>query len=193
MRVVAALGGNALLRRGEPLTAAVQRRNVANAPDGDQFRRVVALPRPRRILEIGVIELLTRAGVIVICAGGGGIPVTRDPYDRLIGVEVVIDKDRASALLARMLGADALLLLTDVDAVFAEWGAPRQRAIARAEPRAPRALPFAPGSMAPKVEAACDFVEAIAGRAGLDALATLEGRAGTIINGAARGNHLKPG
>ena len=97
MRVVAALGGNALLRRGEPLTAAVQRRNVANAPDGDQFRRVVASPRPRRILEIGVIELLTRAGVIVICAGGGGIPVTRDPYDRLIGVEVVIDKDRASA------------------------------------------------------------------------------------------------
>jgi carbamate kinase len=101
------------------------------------------------------------------------------------------------AAIARMLGADALLLLTDADAVFAEWGAPQQMAIARAEPRALRALPFAPRSMAPKVEAACDFVEATAGLAAIgrvgDALAMLEGRAGTTINSTATGINLQPG
>jgi len=155
------------------------------APDGAGFRRVVPSPRPQKILELGVIELLVSQGVIIICTGGGGIPVVRRTDGSLAGVEAVIDKDLASALLARELGADALLLLTDVDAVYAHWQEPQAHAIRRSPPAALRGYRFAPGSMAPKVEAACAFVEQTGGRAGIgrlaDAAAILEGAAGTLI------------
>lgn len=161
------------------------------APDGDGWRRVVASPLPKRIFEIGVIELLVAKGVVVICAGGGGIPVIIRPDGGLVGIEAVIDKDRASALLARQLGAEALLLLTDVAAVFTDWDTMRARAIRRAPPGALASLDFAAGSMGPKVEAACDFARATGGFAGIgrleDAQAILEQRAGTILTIEAEG------
>jgi len=155
------------------------------APDGEHFRRVVASPRPQRIFELSVIQLLVDQGVVVICAGGGGIPVVRRTDGSLAGVEGVIDKDFASALLARELKADALLMLTDVDAVYRDWSSPDARAIRRAPPQAIRSFDFAAGSMGPKVEAACEFVEqtgAVAGIGRLDeALAILRGEEGTLI------------
>ena len=156
------------------------------ARDGEHYRRVVASPRPLRILELGVIELLVEQCVIVICAGGGGVPTVRRRDGSLVGVEAVIDKDLASALLARTLKADALLLLTDVDAVYADWETPQARAIHHTAPQALRKLAFAPGSMAPKVEAACEFVEHTGHIAGIgrlaDAGAILNGTAGTTIS-----------
>jgi carbamate kinase len=155
-------------------------------PDGDAFRRVVPSPCPRRILELGVIELLIENGVTVICAGGGGIPVVCRDDGQLFGVEAVIDKDAASALLARELGAHALLMLTDVDAVYRDWGKPKAAAIRRISPEEIRCYEFAAGSMAPKVAAACEFVEQTGGIAGIgrlqDAGAILAGEAGTLIS-----------
>ena len=155
------------------------------APDGDMFRRVVPSPRPRRILELGVIELLIENGVVVICAGGGGIPVVRRDDGQLFGVEAVIDKDAASALLAEALDAQALLMLTDVDAVYLNWGQSNSAPIRRSAARELRKYEFAPGSMAPKVTAACDFAERSGGIAGIgrlqDAEANLAGEAGTLI------------
>jgi carbamate kinase len=154
-------------------------------PDGTKFRRVVASPRPKRILDIVVTRILIDHDVIVICTGGGGIPVVRSPAGGLVGVEAVIDKDRAGALLAKQLKADALLLLTDVEAVFERWGTSEQRAFRHTLPQALRKHRFAEGSMGPKVEAACDFVEATGGTAGIgsvaDAVAILRGEAGTWI------------
>lgn len=155
------------------------------ARDRERYRRVVASPRPKRILAIGVIEMLVERGVVTICAGGGGIPAIMTEQGRLVGAEAVIDKDFASALLAREMKADALLMLTDVDGVYARWGEPEARRIRRASPDAVRRLSFAPGSMGPKVEAACEFVEATGGIAGIgaleDASAILGGMAGTTI------------
>lgn len=173
---------------GEQEAARIAReRGWTMARDGERYRRVVPSPRPQRIFELGVIELLVDHGVIVICAGGGGIPTVRGQDGSLAGVEAVIDKDLASALLARELRADALLMLTDVDAVFEDWRQPQARAIRRASPRALNALSFESGSMAPKVEAACEFVERTGGLAGIgrivDALAILHGEAGTVIAG----------
>jgi carbamate kinase len=174
-----------------PVYAEAEARKLAGergwkiAQDGVHFRRVVPSPIPKRILELGVIELLVSQGVIVICAGGGGIPSVRREDGSLIGVEAVIDKDLASALLARELKADALLMLTDVDAVYRGWGTPHARAIHRISPQALRELDFAPGSMGPKIQAACEFVEQTGGMAGIgrleDALAILDGKAGTAI------------
>ena len=148
------------------------------APDGEHFRRVVASPRPQRIFELSVIQLLVEHGVVVICAGGGGIPVVRRTDGSLVGVEGVIDKDFASALLARELKAD-------VFAVYRDWASPGARAIRRAAPQTIRSFEFAPGSMGPKVEAACDFVEQTGATAGIgrldEALAILSGEAGTLI------------
>jgi len=159
------------------------------ARDGERFRRVVASPEPRRVLEIGVIELLMGQGVTVICAGGGGIPVVHRPDGSYLGVEAVIDKDRASALLAEQLRADGLLLLTDVDAVYLDWGTPKARAIRRAGPAALRAQVFPAGSMGPKVEAVCRFAERTGGFGAIgrleDAAAILAGRAGTRVETAA--------
>jgi len=159
------------------------------APDGMNYRRVVASPRPKRICELSVIESLISQGVTVICAGGGGIPVIAREDGSLVGVEAVIDKDRASALLARELKADVLLMLTDVDAVYRDWGTNTAKAIQRISPWALARLSFAAGSMAPKVEAACDFVERTGRTAGIgqlkDAGAILKGKAGTVINSSA--------
>ena len=155
------------------------------AADGKNYRRVVASPSPVSIPDTGVIRLLLEHGVIVICAGGGGIPVVRRSDGSMIGIEAVIDKDRASALLASKLGADALLLLTDVDAVYADWDTPQQTAIGHISLDGIRAMDLASGSMRPKAEAACDFVEASDGYAGIgslaDALDILDRRAGTVI------------
>ncbi|MGD2046435.1 MAG: carbamate kinase, partial [Gemmatimonadota bacterium] len=121
----------------------------------------------------------------VVCAGGGGIPVVFDPIGRVHGVEAVVDKDWAAALLARELDADLLLLLTDVDAVYVGWGTPSQRAIRRASPDEALALELPAGSMRPKVEAAADFVGRGDGSAAIgavaDADAIVRGRAGTHI------------
>jgi carbamate kinase len=155
------------------------------APDGKSFRRVVPSPRPQRILELAVIKLLVEKQVIVICAGGGGIPVVCRDDGHLVGVEAVIDKDSASSLLARELGADAFIMLTDVEAVFRDWGDTGARAIRRISTQAIRHFSFAAGSMAPKVEAACEFVEQTCGLAGVgrlqDAQAIITGEAGTVI------------
>ena len=160
-------------------------RGWAVAQDGEDWRRVVASPRPQRILELGVIEHLVGHGVVVICAGGGGIPVVRRGDGSLIGVEAVIDKDAASALLARELRADALLMLTDVDAVYLDWGGARARPLQQVTVDALRRHQFAPGSMGPKVRAACEFVEQGGGLAGIGALsdapAILGGEAGTRV------------
>lgn len=159
----------------------------AIAPDGNKWRRVVPSPQPVRILEIGVIELLVREGVIVVCAGGGGIPVEATPDGCCVGIEAVIDKDFAGALLATSLHADAFLMLTDVDAAYADWGTPDARPIHRASPDDMAARTFAAGSMGPKVEAACRFVRASSGFAAIGSLADaprmLRGEAGTLIAG----------
>ncbi|MGB5179635.1 MAG: carbamate kinase [Gammaproteobacteria bacterium] len=155
------------------------------AADGAHFRRVVPSPRPQRILELGVIEMLVSQGVIVICAGGGGIPVICRADGSLTGIEAVIDKDLASSLLARELKADVLLMLTDVDAVYAHWGEPQARGLRCITPQTLRDFSFAPGSMGPKVAAACEFVEQTGGHAGIgrlrDAQAILAGEAGTLV------------
>ncbi|MGB5278533.1 MAG: carbamate kinase [Gammaproteobacteria bacterium] len=162
-----------------------QERGWNMAQDGKRCRRVVASPRPKRIFELGIIELLVNRGVIVICAGGGGIPTVQRQDGSLIGVEAVIDKDLASSLLARELKADVLLMLTDIDAVYKDWQEPEARALCRISPQAIRQFTFAPGSMAPKVEAACEFVEQTGGIAGIgqlkDAAKILTGEAGTVI------------
>lgn len=155
------------------------------ARDGGHYRRVVPSPEPRRIVELSAIRMLVDAGAIVVCAGGGGIPVTMNGSGALRGVEAVIDKDLASALLARCLDADLLLLLTDVEAVIRHWGTPRAEPIARTTPSELRELRFATGSMGPKVEAACRFVEATGAAAAIgaleDAARIVAGEAGTII------------
>jgi len=148
-------------------------------------RRVVPSPLPLRILGLEAIKALMDAGHVVICAGGGGIPVCRSDTGEMEGVEAVIDKDRTAALLALDLKADALLLLTDVDAVYQNRGKPDQISLGRTTPAALGALRLAPGSMGPKVAAACDFVAKSGGIAGIgrlqDARAILEGMAGTRI------------
>ncbi|WP_108446723.1 carbamate kinase [Halomonas denitrificans] len=150
-----------------------------------RWRRVVASPLPRRILPIDVIGRLVDAGVVVICVGGGGIPTVRGAGGRLEGIEAVIDKDHASGLLATRLDADALLLLTDVAAVYQGWGGPAPSPLHRVTPEALAELAFEPGSMGPKVAAACEFVTARGGVAGIGALEDagriLEGQAGTLI------------
>jgi carbamate kinase len=168
-------------------------------PDGDSFRRVVPSPLPKRIFGLEPVEWLLEHDCVVVCAGGGGIPVmyTHEPVPagrRLVGVEAVIDKDLASALLAEDLKADALLIVTDVDAVYADWGTPDQRAIRRASPEALAGTEFAAGSMGPKVRAACSFAERTGGRAAIgsisDTPALLRGEAGTIVTREAAGIEL---
>ena len=154
------------------------------ARDGDHFRRVVASPEPRGIVELDAIERLVDAGSVVICAGGGGIPVVADG-DGLHGVEAVIDKDLTAALLAEELGADRLVMLTDVSYVERDWNTPAATAISVATPEQLNALSFAAGSMGPKIEAACRFVEHTGGDAVIGSLAELDavarGASGTRI------------
>jgi carbamate kinase len=156
--------------------------------DGDKWRRVVPSPEPKRIFEIRPIRWLLEKGVIVIAAGGGGIPTMYKPgADRqLMGVEAVIDKDLASELLARDLNADLFIMATDATAVFVNWGKPDAKAIHRANPKAMQTYQFPAGSMGPKVDAACRFAEATGKTAAIGALADIPGivagEKGTLIN-----------
>jgi carbamate kinase len=155
--------------------------------DGQLMRRVVASPAPRRIFEIRPVRWLLERGVIVICAGGGGIPTTwvSGKARTLQGVEAVIDKDLASELLAREVEADLFVMATDVDGVYEHWGTSEQRRIDQLTPGAVAGQAFAAGSMGPKVDAAVRFVEATGKRAAIGALADIEeivaGRAGTAV------------
>ncbi|HEY7131776.1 MAG TPA: carbamate kinase [Candidatus Limnocylindrales bacterium] len=145
-------------------------------PDGDKWRRVVASPKPQRIFEIRPITWLLERGAVVICTGGGGIPTMYAPGTRqLVGAEVVVDKDRASALLARELEADLFVMATDVDGVYRDWGTPTQARIERATTSELAGSPFAAGSMGPKVEAAVDFAERTGNRAAIGTLAEVGG------------------
>ena len=174
-----------------PVYAEAEARRLADergwsiAPDGDRWRRVVPSPEPRAVVEADVVRLLTEHGVIVICAGGGGVPVIRLDDGRLEGVEAVIDKDLTAALLAETLHADALLLLTDVEAVETDFGRPGSTPIRTATAAELRSRRFPDGSMGPKVEAACRFVERTGGLAAIGALthaaALLAGTAGTRV------------
>jgi len=159
-------------------------------PDAGGFRRVVPSPLPQRIYGLETVEWLLAEGCVVICAGGGGIPVvhTRERVPagrRLVGVEGVIDKDLASALLAHDIGADVLLIVTDVDGVYTGWGTPDQQVIHRATPQALAEMNFAQGSMGPKVRAACTFVEQTGGVAAIGSIANasalLRGETGTTV------------
>ncbi len=154
------------------------------APDGAKWRRVVPSPEPRRILEIEVIRQLVASGVVVVCAGGGGIPVIGG-HGGYGGVEAVIDKDLAGALLARLLQADAYLMLTDVDGVYRDWGTPEAAHIRRIAPEDLDPSLFAAGSMGPKVAAAKRFAGTDGGFAVIGALADaarmLAGEAGTMV------------
>jgi carbamate kinase len=161
-------------------------------PDGRLWRRLVPSPRPLRIFEMRPVKWLLEKGTIVICAGGGGIPTMYLPGTRtLVGAEVVIDKDRASALLARELEADVFVMATDADAVYLDWGTPVARPLGRVTPDELEAHAFASGSMGPKVDAACEFVRRTGGRAAIGALeqiaAMVEGTAGTQVTRSARG------
>jgi carbamate kinase len=161
------------------------------APDGAGYRRVVPSPRPQRLVHVQPLRWLLERGAIVVCTGGGGIPTARGPDGRLRGVEAVIDKDLASALLARELDADLLVLATDVDGVYVGWQTPAARIIRRATPAALARHSFAPGTMGPKVEAACDFVARTGRVAAIGALgdlaAVVRGEAGTAISPGAAG------
>jgi len=152
-----------------------EERGWSVAPDGEHWRRVVASPEPQRIFEMRPIHWLLENGATVICAGGGGIPTVYKPDGTLEGVEVVIDKDRASALLAFELDAGLLILATDTDGVYLDWGTEDARRIERATPEKMELHDFEEGSMGPKVEAACDFVRRSGGRAVIGALSDLEG------------------
>lgn len=155
-------------------------------PDGDRWRRVVPSPRPQRIFEIRPVKWLLEKGAIVICTGGGGIPTMYTPGTRtLVGAEVVVDKDRASALLAIELDADVFVMATDADAVYLDWGTPAARPLGRVTPEELERHAFATGSMGPKVEAACEFVRRTGKRAAIGSLEQVapmvEGAAGTQV------------
>ena len=156
------------------------------APDGESWRRVVASPKPLGIVEAKVISLLVSHRVTVICTGGGGIPVIQRSDGSLVGIEAVIDKDAASALLAEQLNADMLLLLTDVDAVYLDYGTPRARALGCIAPEAISDQPFPAGSMAPKVAAAVQFAAKMGRPAGIgrleDAVAIVRAEKGTFLD-----------
>jgi carbamate kinase len=153
--------------------------------DGSGWRRVVPSPEPVELLDLPIIRILLGSRAIVICAGGGGVPVVRDGAGMVRGVEAVVDKDLTASLLARELHSDALLLLTDVEAVQDGYGTSQARPIRQATPAQLRSRSFPAGSMGPKIEAVCRFVEATGQMAAIgrlsDAQALLAREAGTII------------
>jgi carbamate kinase len=163
--------------------------------DGDGWRRVVGSPRPQRVVETRLIRLLLGSGAVVVCAGGGGVPVIRDETGRLSGVEAVVDKDLTTSVLAEALDADVLMILTDVSCVLRNYGRADEEPVLRATPASLQSEEFAAGSMGPKVDAACRFVEVTGDMAAIgrmeDAVEILEGRAGTIIT--PRGEYGGPG
>jgi carbamate kinase len=151
----------------------------------DGWRRVVASPRPTRLVTPAPLRTLVDAGVVVICGGGGGIPVARAP-DGLTGVDAVVDKDATSALVAEAIGADLLVIATDVDAVYEGWGTNHAVALRHEHPSSVHRRAFAAGSMQPKVDAACTFAEHTGGRAVIGALTAIPERVagtdGTVIS-----------
>ena len=153
-------------------------------PDGQYFRRVVPSPLPTGIVESDAITTLIKQEHLVICTGGGGIPVKKE-NGKLVGVEAVIDKDMSAAYLAQQLNADALLILTDADAVYLDWGKPTQKALRSTTPRELSQYAFDAGSMGPKIDASCEFVNKGGKLVGIgalaDGLAILKGEAGTNI------------
>ncbi len=161
-------------------------------PDGTSWRRVVPSPAPQRVFELGPIELLLDHGSVVICAGGGGIPTMFEPGTNiLVGVEAVIDKDFASSVLARDVSADLLVIATDTNGVYLDWGSANQRMIRRAHPDSLAEIAFPAGSMGPKVQAAADFTRATGHPAVIGSLDQLGGlidqTSGTVVSVAARG------
>ncbi|WP_261421491.1 carbamate kinase [Serratia quinivorans] len=154
-------------------------------PDGKYFRRVVPSPKPLNIIETAAINALIAQGHLVVCAGGGGIPVLRQE-GKLHGIEAVIDKDLSAAFLAEQINADALLILTDADAVYLDWGTQQQRALSKVTPDELADITFDAGSMGPKVSAASHFVRSRHGIAGIgalqDATRILTGEQGTLIS-----------
>lgn len=171
-------------------------RGWAMKQDGDKWRRVVASPAPKQIFEIRPMRWLLEKGTVIIAAGGGGIPTIYEAGRKLRGIEAVIDKDWCSELLARELGADFFIMATDADAVFLDWGKPTAKQFRRASPSSMRDYSFPAGSMGPKVEAACRFVELTGRQAAIGALkdlpAILHGKAGTTITTAAVGIEWAP-
>jgi carbamate kinase len=157
--------------------------------DGTAWRRVVPSPEPERIVEIQPIRWLLERGAVVICAGGGGIPTVSPAAGApaLFGVEAVIDKDLASELLAEDVGADLLLMATDVDGVYLDWGTPRSRRLGRVTPQELAGYEFAAGSMGPKVNAAVRFNRKTGRRAAIGALDDITG----IVAGIAGTNVVK--
>lgn len=153
--------------------------------DGGAWRRVVPSPEPRRIVQLGAIRRLVEGGVLVVCAGGGGVPVVRGADGSHTGVEAVVDKDLASALLATELGAEVLVLATDVDAVYEGFGTAEARPLHEVSPADLRAGTYPAGSMGPKVDAASRFVERGGARAAIGALEAVgdlaAGRVGTQV------------
>jgi len=155
------------------------------ARDNDKWRRVVPSPKPLAILETEVLRFLIERSVIVICAGGGGIPIVEMDSGAIAGVEAVIDKDHASSLLARQVGAELLLMLTDVDAVYLDWGTPRSQPLKRAKTSDLPIERFAVGSMRPKIEAALEFTRETGHSSAIgrleDAMEIIAGTRGTRI------------
>ncbi|HLK78832.1 MAG TPA: carbamate kinase [Streptosporangiaceae bacterium] len=158
----------------------------AVAADGPRWRRVVASPRPLGLVEIETVRSLADAGALVVCGGGGGVPVIRSETGELTGVEAVVDKDLTAAELAITLKADRLLVLTDVPAIIRGYGTPDARPIQAIDTDALSAMTFPAGSMGPKVQACVRFVRATGQPAAIgaltDAVGILAGRAGTTIN-----------
>ncbi|MDF1824117.1 MAG: carbamate kinase [Verrucomicrobiales bacterium] len=153
--------------------------------DGDSFRRVVAAPMPVEVLEIDAIRMLFESGYLVICAGGGGVPVVKE-NGLFHGVEAVVNKDRTAGVLASHLDFDFLLMLTDVDGVYFDWGTDEARLISKIEATNIDTSQFEEGTIRPKIEAGCGFVNSGGRGAGIgsvvDALKILNGEAGTIIS-----------
>ncbi|BBC40893.1 carbamate kinase [Photobacterium damselae subsp. piscicida] len=153
-------------------------------PDGQYFRRVVPSPLPTGIIEKDAINTLIENDHLVICTGGGGIPVKHE-NGQLVGVEAVIDKDMSAAFLAKQLEADALLILTDADAVYLDWGKPTQKALSSTTPSELSQYTFDAGSMGPKIEASCEFIKQGGKLVGIgslaDGLRILKGERGTNI------------
>lgn len=158
------------------------------APDGDKYRRVVASPKPQRIFEIRPIRMLVEQGVIVICAGGGGIPTMYGKDGKLLGVQAVIDKDLAAALLAEQLEADLLVIATDVDGVYTGWGTPQQARLGNVTVDQVVEMNLPAGSMGPKVAAACGFATQTKNEAVIGSLADID----TIVAGTA-GTRVRAG
>ncbi|HTZ10242.1 MAG TPA: carbamate kinase [Acidimicrobiales bacterium] len=163
-----------------------RRRGWTMGRDGAAWRRVVPSPTPSGMVELGVVSRLVESGVLVVCGGGGGVPVVREPHGALRGVEAVVDKDATAAALATGLSAGVLLLLTDVGAVEEGFGTPQAVAIRHTTPAALRRLVLPAGSMGPKVAAACAFVEAGGAMAAIGALEDaprlLRGETGTVVS-----------